>query len=300
MIHSDLSRHSQHHHRKRSHGSFPSATEVKEKETTLRSIPEKPKDELSFPSVVKVHQMVMKFKNKIQLSGQQLSITELTDARTNFDFLKFADYEDAVHYKVLGRDMNRLRVFPTLDSAISFCEHLIPGSRLISFDDLIKASRCDDLATRDVTVAYLRRLATDGNCSIDPSLKSHLLTLPHINSPKDSKKTNRLFTQKVFGNQARLSLNSHQKQTIVRQDSDHINLSIRARPKVTLRKTELSLTACSDDSPKSQKEEASISSRIRFGLQRSDSGFSYREAEGGVAKSSGIKIITHHTPTWPE
>jgi hypothetical protein len=251
-----------------------------EHETIFRSLPESHDENLSFPNIVKVHQMVMKFKNKIQHS--RLSTTELAAARVNFEYLKFADYEDSVYYNVLGRDMHRLRVFATLDSAISFCEHLIPGSKLISFDDLLKAYRCEE--TRDVMAAYLRRLAADGDCSLEPISNSKILTLPSFHSSEATacQKTNRLFTQKLFGTQARLYLNSNQKQTIVRQDSDHLNLSIPARPRI------FTLT------DNSQKREVSISSR-RYEIQRSGSGFSYREADGGRFKSSGIKIINHAT-----
>lgn len=238
---------------------------------------------LSLPNLVKVHQMVMKFKNKIQQSGHKLTTIEITNARIHFELMKFADYEDSVYYKVLGRDMYRLRVFPTMESSISFCENLIPGSRLISFDDLLNASRQEE--TKDVMIAYLRRLAANGDTSIVSLSKSKIETLPNIQSPKISQKTNQLFTQKLFGTQARLKFNSRQKQTIVPQDSDHTNVSIRARPKVPLRRTEFTLP---NDS---EKEDISISYRS----SRPDSGFSYREAGGGRLKSTEIRIITHES-----
>jgi hypothetical protein len=242
---------------------------------------------LSFANLVKVHLSVVKFKNKLH-DGKALSVDELTSAHVNFDTLKFSDYEEAVHYKVLGRDMHRLRVFATLDLAIQFCERLVIGSKLISFDDLFQATRCEDLATREVITGYLRLLSQDGNKPpIHSTVKrqTQIPTLPAIQQPH---KTTQIFAQKG-GSQSRLSLIPRQKQTLVPQDSDHQNYSLRARARPILRQTEESLA--SPHSP--TKTDLTVSSRIKIGLQRLDSGYSYRQEEGAVSKSSGLKIISH-------
>lgn len=251
------------------------------------------KHHASFPEIVNVHHMVMKFRSK--LSNGRLTPEELVKAHENYDLLKFSDYEDAVHYKVLAKDMHTLRVFPHLENAIQFCERLIPGSQLISFEDLFNATKCEDIAVRDVIMGYLRLLAkvstTDRN--VQP-LSSCEISFPEINNSTENKKTTgplRLFAPKSNGPELRLSLVPRQKQAIVRQESDHMNTSIRARPKPRIRKTEAFV-----ETP-SHRSEVSISSRIKFGLQRAESGYSYREDEGGRLKSSGIKIVSHDCRT---
>jgi hypothetical protein len=260
---------------------------------------------LSFADVVNVHSTIVKFKNKI-LQGKTLTIDELTTAHINYDTLKFADYEESVHYKVLARDMHRLRVFSTLESATHFCSRLVVGSKLISFNDLLQAIRSEDLVTRDVVIGYLRFLAHDGDhtrtSNLHSTKNSSIPTLPNISqattaTTRKSADGIHLFAQKIVGSASHLSLIPRQKQTLVRQDSDLQNLSIRARPRPVIRKTEQTINAL--NSPHSRAE-VSVTSRIKMGLQRADSGYSYRQQEGAVAKSSGLKVISHDSRSFSE
>lgn len=267
-----------------------------------------------FVRFVNLHSMVKKVMIEKNGKHSELSPELLSKCQFNFDRLKFADYEDGVHYKVLGRNMFRLHVFSTLDSAIQFCETLIPGQKMITFEDLLKLSRSNNISTQDVIRFYLHELSNETDLlpkqqgsSSSSSYSSSSSSTTSLSSPSSTSSSSNsnsgylpkferipseglhLFHRKIIGNESHLTLIPRQKQTIVKKHSGLVESTEHS-----LHKNVPIVQPLSKNATANSVQDVSI--RIKRGLQRADSGYSYRQNEGGKVKNAGpVAVVSHNS-----